>query len=57
MFIPFKIPLGHHKIQPTSRLQVSNILFTVSYYLKVRFQEESGKAWVKEIRINIGREK
>jgi len=54
--IPFKMPLARHDLQPTVRVQTHEMIFSIGYALKVRFQEEFGKAWIKEVRFHLWRE-
>ena len=55
-FIPFKLNLGRYLLEPTVRFQTPQMAFSIGYALKIRFQEDSGKGWSKEVRFNVWRE-
>ena len=54
--ISFKIPLCQYKLQQTSEYKTPNILYSIQYFIKLKFQEESGNLWVKDVALNIWRD-
>ena len=56
-FIPFRVSLAKYDLQPSVRVQTHDMIFSIGYALKIRFQEDHKKAWVKEVRFNLWRER